>query len=783
MSSDLPSAPPAPPGADLPDERAGRRELATLLSNLPGMAYRCRDDAAGTFEFASEGCRALTGYPPEAFTQGAVSFDGLVHPADRVRVVGEILAAERDGLPYQIEYRLRRADGAERWVWEQGRVVHDPQVPGMRYEGLILDVTDRKELEAALRASETRYRTLVDAAQEGICAVDAAGRLTFANGRLAAMLGYDGAALVGRSVFDFAADGQRELARQRFGERRRGVAEVVEYALRRVDGTTMWARVSASPLTGADGSFEGAIYLVSDVTEARAAAERLRQSERQFRALIENASDSVVVLDAEGVTRYVSPSGERQTGYAAHELVGRRGFERVHPEDAAAVETAFHALLAEPGRQAQVQYRYRHRDGDWRTLRSVATNLLADAAVAGIVVNTLDVTEQERLGAQLRQAQKLEAVGRLAGGVAHDFNNLLTVITAGTRFAREAIPGNEAAHADLAEVDAAAARAAALTRQLLAFGRQQVLRPQVVDLNRVARDVAAMLRRVIGADVELLLALAPEPMRVHADPGQLELVLMNLAVNARDAMPSGGTLRIETGRVDGEPSQVMLVVRDTGIGMSEATQARVFEPFFTTKDVGAGTGLGLAIVFGIVRQAGGAIRVHSAPGAGTSFVILLPALAPADEAPAAAVVSHAAGDPARGTVLLVEDETPVRITARRILERHGYAVLEARHGAEALVLWRAHRAEITAVVTDLRMPEMGGRELAARLRAEGASLPVVFVSGYSDEAAAPADGHEARALEKPFTGDALLRALDAALGAARPVTGGPVTGGPVTDAE
>ena len=774
----------APTLSGTSDDRAGRRELATLLSNLPGMAYRCRDDAAGTFEFASEGCRALTGHPPEAFTQGAISFDALVHPDDRARVVGEILEAEQNGLPYQIEYRLIRADGEERWVWEQGRVVRDPEVPGVRYEGLILDVTDRKQLEARLRASETRYRTLVDAAQEGICAVDAQGRLVFANGRFTAMLGYEPAELLGRPVFEFVVAEQTETARDRFARRQRGVAEVTEYALRRRDGATMWARVSASPLTTADGAFDGAIYMVSDVTEARASADRLQKSERQFRALIENASDTVVVLDAAGVARYVSPSGERQTGYAAHEVIGTRSVDRVHPEDLPAVETALREVMATPSHQVHVQYRYRHRDGTWRTLRSVATNLLADPAVAGVVVNSHDVTEQERLGAQLRQSQKLEAVGRLAGGVAHDFNNLLTVITASTRFAREEVPADSAAQADLAEVDAAAARAAALTRQLLAFGRQQVLRPQVVDVNRVAADVAGMLRRVIGADVQLVVALSPEPAPVYADAGQLEQVLMNLAVNARDAMPDGGTLEIRTrrmaagsvqaddrmsDRVVGASSSawVALSVRDTGLGMSEATQARVFEPFFTTKPPGQGTGLGLATAYGIVTQSGGHVRVESTLGGGSTFTVLIPEHH-AVAAPASPPPPERREAPGRETILLVEDEPQVRSLTRRMLERGGYTVLEAPHGAAALRIADEHGDRLALVLTDVVMPEMGAREFLERLRMRLPALPALLMSGYSAEAVT-AQGvlvPGSSLLSKPFTHAALLASVRATLDAA-----------------
>jgi nitrogen-specific signal transduction histidine kinase/ActR/RegA family two-component response regulator len=393
---------------------------------------------------------------------------------------------------------------------------------------------------------------------------------------------------------------------------------------------------------------------------------------------------------------------------------------------------------------------------------------------------SLDVTARHELEDRLRQAQKMEAVGRLAGGVAHDFNNLLQVIQGHARFALEALPEPGDLREDLEAVYAASERAARLTRQLLAFSRKQILQPRELDLNAVVRGVMPMLGRLIGEDIAVVTHLAPRLGAVTADPAQLEQVLVNLAVNARDAMPEGGTLGIETADValdaaacerrDGPVAPgayVRLAVRDTGAGMDEATRARAFEPFFTTKAPGKGTGLGLATVYGIVRQSGGCVTVSSAPGAGTTVVVELPRTsAPEPARPAADAPAPGRGT---GTVLLVEDDATVRQFVRRVLEWQGYAVLEAAHGPDALRVAAEHGGRIDLVLTDVVMPGMSGRALAEALTASRPGLRVLFMSGYTDdEILRRGLGTTGVALlEKPFTAEALRDAVRRELDAAR----------------
>jgi PAS domain S-box-containing protein len=380
-----------------------------------------------------------------------------------------------------------------------------------------------------------------------------------------------------------------------------------------------------------------------------------------------------------------------------------------------------------------------------------------------------DVTEQRRLQQQLVQVQKMEAVGRLAGGIAHDFNNLLTVITSYSDLLLEDLGKDDPKRDDVQQVLKAADGAASLTRQLLAFSRQQVLAPRVVNLNAVVEGLQKILRRVIGEDVELAAALAPDLGAVKADVGQLEQVLMNLTVNARDAMPTGGKLTIETANVEHEPEYalereaaavgrfVMFAVTDTGVGMDEATKAKIFEPFFTTKEAGKGTGLGLATVYGIVKQSGGFIWVYSEPGNGTSFKIYLPRI----DAPVEGVKTAGSLSVPRGTetVLLVEDAAAVRAVAKQVLERQGYTVLEAPDGEVALHVAQKHRGPIHLLLTDVVMPVLSGRRLAEQLALVRPDMKVLYASGYTDDSVVRHGILEAGTayLQKPFTPDSLAR--------------------------
>jgi two-component system, cell cycle sensor histidine kinase and response regulator CckA len=567
-----------------------------------------------------------------------------------------------------------------------------------------------------------------------------------------------------------------------------------EYRVIRPNGDRSIIASRGRALFSDDGHERRAIRLVGTVldvterkrmdTEREVALAALRSSEQRY-ALAARATDTVIWdWDLLSERLLWSDGVERVFGYQQDYVPDQSSwwFERIHPDDRMRVTEGIHRIIhgARDDNSWHDQYRFRRANGQYATVvdRGYVTRDLTGRAVRMIGAME-DETEREQLQERLRQAQKMEAVGQLAGGIAHDFNNLLTVITGNLEFAVADLPVGHRVREDLDEIARATDRARELVRQLLAFSRKQAVVLQQVDLSEVVGAAESLLRRVIGEEIVLDVHLAAELPLIKADRGQLEQVLMNLAVNARDAMLTpahgtrgrGGTLQIETAHVELTSDELLSIpelssgravrlrVRDSGHGMDEATRERAFEPFFTTKHIGQGTGLGLATVFGIVKLFGGAITVHSIPGTGTMFCLYFPI---AEGAVATATPPPSTGEegPAGGTILLVEDESAVRSAARRMLERRGYTVIEARHGADALLVWRDRRVLIDAVVTDLRMPELGGRELVQLLRGEQPDLPVVYMSGYSEQSVPDANAPRTAFVEKPFTMDRLLGAVE-----------------------
>jgi PAS domain S-box-containing protein len=476
---------------------------------------------------------------------------------------------------------------------------------------------------------------------------------------------------------------------------------------------------------------------------------------------------------------YNSPSYEKILGYTAEDLANSSGLDQIHPDDRERVIAASNEAK-QTGIGRRLEYRMRHKNGSWRVLESTASVVRNQKGEnERLVIVNRDITERKQAEEelkesehQLRQAQKMEAVGRLSGGIAHDFNNLLSVIIG---YADELDPScseTDKLRKNAEQIKKAGLRAASLTRQLLAFSRQQVLQPKILELNGVVAELAKMLKRLIGADIELTLTLDPSTGRVKADQSQLDQVIVNLVVNARDAMPDGGKLTIETANVElGERqaarmryvqpgSYVQLTVADTGTGMSAETIAHIFEPFFTTKEKGKGTGLGLSTVYGIIKQSGGYIWVDSEPGKGASFKIFLPReMEVAQPQTAKAEIAP----PATGwnTVLVVEDEESLRDLISDLLHRHGYQVLTAPDGAQALEIARAHRGQVKLLLTDVVLPGIGGPILAKQLSAEQPEIKILYMSGYSDF---NTFGHgnlppDARLLQKPFTKETLLQEI------------------------
>ncbi len=491
-----------------------------------------------------------------------------------------------------------------------------------------------------------------------------------------------------------------------------------------------------------DGQAVGRVWSFRDVTEHRLAEAALRESERRSRALIENSSEGILTASADGVILWASHSALQALGQEIEAVRGSPLADFVHPEDQKALHDLIGHVLKEPHERATRRFRVRHGDGRWIVLEGTVTNLLREPGLHAIVVHFRDVTESLALQDQLTQSQKMDAIGRLAGGVAHDFNNLLTAIVGHAELLKDQIEAGSEAAIDLAEIEKAAERAAGLTQQLLAFSRRQVLQPRVLDLDAVVEGMKRMLQRLIGEDVKL--AFRPGGSAwVKADSSQMEQVILNLVVNARDAMPTGGNISIETAPVQLDDLAahrtgvsagrfVVLTVRDTGHGMDEATRARVFEPFFTTRK--EGTGLGLSTVYGVVRQSGGWITVESTPGAGTLFTIHLPQV----DAPASAVAPppRAIGELLEGkeTILLAEDEASVRELTTRILRQRGYTVIEAQDGRSALAALQAHKGPLDLLLTDVVMPDLSGPDVAKKVLKQRPTVKVLYMSGYTDDA-------------------------------------------------
>lgn len=765
-----------------PQGNGASRKLAEQALSQPETRYRSvfENNIAGLIISTEDGrlldCNEklldIFGYSSKDEMQAIRMPDLYADPADRERLLEQLRAKK---LTQNVEMRHKRKDGSLIWCAHNARLVENFADGLVTIEGTIMDISERKQAETALRESEERLRTAMQAASMGAWEWDAATNCTTWDENFKNLLGVSQAESAGspEGVLRYIIPEDRAKfleAVQRCSAT--GERYELEFRICRPDGAIRWISDQGRPTLDDSGRVLRFRGVAQDVTERRHAERALRESEERLHLALETAelgvwewcpdTDSFYLDERECKLLGVTPETAPKTSVEFIQFV--------HPEDREIVLEAVRRAFR-TGESSAGEVRVRLPDGNYRWLAS-SGRIVRDASGKLEVVRgiTLDLTHRRKLEEQLRLSQKMEAIGQLAGGVAHDFNNLLTVIRGHTELILDGAAGNPELERNATAVQEAARRAASITQQLLAFSRRQVLQPRALEISQVVRKSTELLRRLIQSNIDLQMETAREPLWIQADSSQLEQVLMNLVVNARDAMPTGGTLKLTSERVPaGSPTirsqanmpdvnYALLTVRDTGVGMDAFTQAHIFDPFFTTKETGRGTGLGMSMVYGIVKQSNGWIFVESEPDKGSAFHLFFPETeAPSEiETPKPSRSGKPIG---KETILIAEDQEGVRTLAVDFLTSLGYTVLAAENGESALEMAERQTAPIHLLLTDAMMPRMSGLALSRRLRERRPAIKVLFISGYATDASA-LEGigmQNEPFLQKPFSMDELAR--------------------------
>ena len=758
-------------------ERAAQQWQQRLeLAQKAGLRIGLWDwDVAANMVIWSDETYRQFGYTRNTFSGSVADAVTRIHPEDRPIVENAIRKVVAGGGEYAAQYRLVRPDGTTCWVDAHGVMVGNG-APHMI--GVGVDITDVKKAQQSLQESEEKYLLLLNSTAEAIYGLDLKGNCTFCNPACVRLLGHQVIEdLLGKSMHAVMhhtrADGTPypEQECEIYAAVREGTAShVTDEVLWRADGTSFSAEYWSYPMHRA-GELVGAVVTFLDTSDRKRAELALRQSEEKYRKLFENATYGIYRSKIDGTLLDVNPALVAMLGYRSKEELLARNLDRDIYENPAARASILNRYGS--SQHVRTEVNWKRKDGKIIVVRLNGRIVReANGLVSRFEVMVEDVTERRSLEEQFRQAQKMEAVGLLAGGISHEFNNLLSVILGNTELLLDTIGSGTQQH-QAEEIKKATGRAAQLTRQLLAFSRKESLNPTILDLNTVVREVDKILPRLIGEDVQVVTHLAMGLGAVRADCGQIEQILMNLATNARDAMPNGGkfTIRTENAELGAadlaryayvKPGRyIRLSVSDTGVGMSEEVRARIFEPFFTTKPQGHGTGLGLASVYGMVKQSGGYISTSSIPGAGSTFDIYLPRVD--EKALPLPQVSALRSDYPRGTetILLLEDEESLRQVTFASLRGSGYNVLQAGRGDHAIDLAHQYQGPIPLIISDIVLPDMAGPSVVTKVQALHPETKALYVSGYAEVPVAQQLISEgAIFMQKPVSRSDLLRKVD-----------------------
>ncbi len=749
--------------------REAQRAAAALLGNLPGMAYRCLNDRDWTMEYISEGCLELTGYSTtELINSFVLSYNDLIHPDDRDFVWREVQEGVKKNRRYRMTYRIVSRNREVKWVWEQGAALRDDKGNVTGLEGFIADITDRVRAEEALHHREERFRALIESSSDIIMLFDERGCVTYTSPSTARILGYSPGEIVGRTIIDKVDHRElRKLNRAFLKVINHPRAEFsLEVRVRHRDGSPrILESVGRNMLDVPD--VRAIVVNSRDITDRRA----VEIERAQMAAAVDQAVEGMVITDIDGRIIYANAAFERLTGFARSSAIGRlvRSFFATFEGNRAFAELWPQVQMGEPwvGR-----YRNQRANNDTYDEELAVSPIRGEGGkIVNLVFVKRDISREVDLEGRLRQSHKLEAVGRLASGIAHDFNNLL----AGIRGFAELIvaeSGSDQRSKDYAdEIVRAATRAADLTGQLLAFARKGNYLAVPVDLHSTVKEVTRILEHTIDRRIEIRSELNARIATTKGDPSQIQSAVLNLCVNARDAMPEGGllTFHSENVQLDADfcrrhglessvTDYIALSVHDTGTGIDEALIGHIFDPFFTTKEQGQGTGLGLAGVYGCVRNHKGCVEVKSQVGKGSSFTLYLPVFETA-ESPRPPQMLERETD-GRERILVVDDETVVRNLAERILSRAGYKVFTCENGAEAADFYRTAHASIDAVILDMIMPRLNGIDTLAELRRVNPDVKVVFLSGYAENIGDTLREYGAAGfIQKPFQMQELLEGI------------------------